>query len=302
MVKLVHYSDVHLTAVKLGWTRRDFLSKKVTGWVNVRLLGRGRRFRHAPAAALALVDDVRTRGYDHVVFSGDATTLAFDNEMSGAALALGVGADGVPPGIAVPGNHDYYTRWAHTSGAFEKHFTAWQGGLRVDGHTYPFAQKVGHVWLIGVNSSKANWWTFDASGRVGEPQLERLRKLCAVLEPGPRVLVTHYPLRTSRGKLEVRSHRLRDHQPALAAAVECGISLWLHGHIHKPYRLTPTAAIPFPVICAGSATQTHRWSYNEYEIEGSRLIGVRREFDLTAGKYADAERFEFDLGPASRAA
>ena len=295
MLKLVHYSDVHLTARKLGWTRRDVFSKKATGWVNVKLLGRGRRFRHAPAAAVALAEDVRTRGYDHVVFSGDATTLAFDAEMSGAAAALGVGADGVPAGIAVPGNHDYYTRWAIVSGTFEKHFSVWQGGLRVDNHTYPFAQKVGHCWLIGLNSSTANWWTFDASGKVGAPQLERLKKLCAVLDPGPRIVVTHYPLRAGSGKVERRSHRLVDHKAALAAAVECGVSLWLHGHIHKPFRLAPSAAIPFPVICAGSATQTNKWSYNEYAIDGSRLVGVRRVFDLAAKRYADAERFEFDL-------
>lgn len=296
MVKLIHYSDVHLTARRLGWTRRDILSKKVTGWVNVRLLGRGRRFRFAPLAAVAMAEDVRTRGYDHIVFSGDATTLAFDAEMSGSAAALGVGVEGVPPGIAVPGNHDYYTRWAVLSGSFETHFTKWQGGLRVDNQTYPFAQKVGHVWLIGVNSSKANWWTFDASGRIGDEQLARLRKLCAVLDPGPRILVTHYPLRAGSGKIERRSHRLYDHAPALKATIECDIRLWLHGHIHKPFVLAPSAHIPFPVVNAGSATQTKAWSYNEYVIDGDQLHGTRRTFDLATKKYADAERFELSLG------
>jgi 3',5'-cyclic AMP phosphodiesterase CpdA len=293
-VRLVHFSDVHLAA-RVRWTPRDYLSKKLTGWVNVRVLGRGRRFRHAPAAATALAADLRTRGYDHLVFSGDASTLAFDAEMAGAAAALGVGAAGVPPGIAVAGNHDYYTRWAFVSGSFEKHFQPWQDGLRVDGFVYPFAQRVGPLWLIGMNSSRANWWTWDASGKVGEPELLRLRKLCSSLGPGPRVLVTHYPIRTAAGKIERRSHQLRDHRAALAAAVECGVGLWLHGHIHRGFVFRANKFVPFPAVCAGSATQTNRWSYCEYTIDGTHLAGRWRRFDLAAGRYTDGETFELDL-------
>ena len=56
MIKLAHFSDVHLTAPRLGWRVRDLFGKRGTGWVNVRLMGRAHRFRFA-----ALADSARRR-------------------------------------------------------------------------------------------------------------------------------------------------------------------------------------------------------------------------------------------------
>jgi 3',5'-cyclic AMP phosphodiesterase CpdA len=288
-LRLLHYSDVHLTVPALGWRPRDWLSKKAIGWVNVRLLGRGFRFRHATTVADAMIADARRRGHDAVVFSGDATKLAFEPEFAFAAERLGVGDGGLPPAVAVPGNHDYYTRRDELSGKFERHFAPWLEGERVGEHLYPFARRVGHVWLICVNSSLPGFFNTSARGRVGHDQLVRLVTLCRALGPGPRILVTHYPLRTAAGKVERRSHRLIDHKAALAAAREAGIGLWLHGHIHHPFVLTPTAAIPFPVVCGGSATQTNRWAHHEYEIDGSEATVLRRLWDPESGTFTETD-------------
>ena len=109
--------------------------------------------------------ELATRGLDHLVFSGDATMLGFDTEMAAAAAALGVGDRALPPCIAVPGNHDVYVARTERRGAFEAAFAAWQQGERVGKAIYPFARKVGHVWLIAVNSAKSNFWLWDATGR-----------------------------------------------------------------------------------------------------------------------------------------
>lgn len=294
-VRLAHFSDVHLTSLNLGWTRRDMMSKKITGWINVKFLGRGRRFRHAPTVAEALTQEFRSREFDHLVFSGDATKLAFEKEFAAAASRLHVGHPDLPPGLAVPGNHDYYTLRCYLSGHFEKHFGPWLEGDRVSTETYPFARKVGHVWLIAVNSSTPNLWHWDASGAIGDEQLSRLRELCQKLDDGPRILVTHYPLRTRTGKVEVRTHRLRDHKAALEHARDLGINLWLHGHIHKGFVLPPTSEIPFTIICAGSTTQTKRWTYNDYTIEDRTLTAVRRQYDPLAHAFKDTETFHVEL-------
>ncbi|HMQ71414.1 MAG TPA: hypothetical protein PKD25_02760, partial [Rubrivivax sp.] len=42
----------------------------------------------------------------------------------------------------------------------------------------------------------------------------------------------------------------------------------VHGHRHDSYFHPNEALAPFPVICAGSATQTGFWSYKEYFIVG----------------------------------
>ncbi len=294
-VRLAHFSDIHLTARRLGWRPRDVASKRATGWVNMHLLGRGQRFRHAPAVVAAMMAEIRQRPFDGIAFSGDATGMGFASEFAVAAGALDVADPSLPPAVAVPGNHDYYTLRAIRDGRFEEHFAPWQVGERIDGHPYPFARKVGHVWLIAVNSATANRWHWDASGAIGADQLARLQRLCERLDRGPRILVTHYPLRTAAGLVEQRVHRLRDHRTALTTAIECGISLWLHGHIHKPFVLPKSREIPFPIVCVGSSTQTHRWAYHDYTVEDSRVTAVRRGYRAAENHFDDDHRFEFDL-------
>jgi 3',5'-cyclic AMP phosphodiesterase CpdA len=299
MVKLAHFSDIHLTARPLGWKARDLVGKRATGWVNIALLGRGARFKHAPAVVGALRRDLAARGFDHLVFSGDATMMGFESEMTRAAAALGVGDPSLPPGVAVPGNHDVYVGRAERRAAFEEAFAGWQQGRRVGKARYPFARKVGHVWLIGVNSARANVWPWDASGKVGEPQLARLRELAATLDRGPRVVVSHYPILTPDRAPEPRFHRLRDWERVRDVAAECGVGLWLHGHKHAWYVLPAGGNLPFPAVCAGSSTQSKRWGYHEYAIDGWKLAGLRRAYDPAAGGFIDADRFELELPGAT---
>lgn len=294
LLRFLHYSDVHLTVPRLGWRPRDLFSKKVVGWVNVRLLGRGWRFRFATEVADAMISDARHRGHDAVLFSGDATKLAFEPEFAFAAERLGVGDGTLPPAVCVPGNHDYYTRRDVRIGHFEKHFRPWLHGEGLDDHHYPFARRFGHVWVIGLNSSHPGVINASSRGTAGHLQLERLVRLCRVLD-GPKVLVTHYPLRNARGKVERRSHRLTDHAAALAAAKEGGIGLWLHGHIHHPFVHMPSLAIPFPVVCAGSATQTNRWAHNEYVIAGRAVTMTRRVWHPESGRFLEQDRLAFEI-------
>jgi 3',5'-cyclic AMP phosphodiesterase CpdA len=294
-LRLAHLSDIHITAEPLGWSRGDWLSKRVTGWINLRWMGRRRRFGVADEVLAAIHSELRRRRPEHVVFSGDATALGFEVEFARASEYLGVRDHAMPPGLAVPGNHDYYTPAVAASGLFEKYFAPWQAGERVGDATYPFAQRVGLVWLIGVNSCTGNVWPWDAAGTVGIEQLERLEELLGRLGPGPRILVTHYPVCQATGKPERHSHGLRDLSELLSVASRGGICLWLHGHQHGPYRVCDPGAAPFPVICAGSATQRGDWSYNEYTIQGRRLHAVRRVYRPEEHSFREVEEFDVEL-------
>jgi 3',5'-cyclic AMP phosphodiesterase CpdA len=295
VVRLAHLSDVHITARPLGWRRRDWFSKRFTGWMNFRLLGRAFRFRRADAVLAAIRADLERRRPDRVIFSGDATALGFEAEFARAAAILDVGNPAGLPGLAVPGNHDYYTRRVAAAGLFERYFAPWQMGERVDDAVYPFAQRVGPVWLVAVNSCTGNFWVWDAGGGVDAPQLERLGRLLERLEPGPRFLVTHYPVCLASGKRERRSHGLRNLSDLIAVAARGGVCLWLHGHRHGPYRIDKPAVAPFPVICAGSATQQGLWSYSEYTIVGRQFHATRRVFSATQGSFEEHEAFDLTL-------
>jgi 3',5'-cyclic AMP phosphodiesterase CpdA len=298
-VRLAHLSDVHVTVRRVGWRREDWLNKRLAAWFNLRVLGRGFRFRSANLVLEAMLEEFRTRRQDHIVFSGDATAMGFEEEMAEAARLLRVGE---LPGIAVPGNHDYCTRSAMLGGSFERHFAPWQVGERVGEERYPFAQRVGHVWLIAVNSATANRWAWDARGSVGPAQLERLRLLLDRIEGGPRILVTHYPVARASGRREPRVRELRDLDALLEAAKAGGVGLWLHGHRHDWYFHPNEALAPFPVICAGSATQTGLWSYGEYVIAGSRFIARQRVYDGETNRFCDGGTFELDLPSPGAAA
>ncbi len=282
MIRLVHFSDIHLTVSPLGWRAGDFLTKRLPGWINLRWLGREHRFCQSKEVLNALTAELRQNPPDRVIFSGDATGLGFESELIRAIDLLGVNEPNGPQGLAVPGNHDYYTPGVACSGIFEKYFAPWQKGERVDGATYPFAQQVGPVWLIAVNSCTANRWFWDARGRVDDAQLERLRRLWHELRPGPRILITHYPIARSGGEPERRDHGLRNLAELVQVARDGGVGLWLHGHQHIPYVLQDRVVVPIPTIGAGSLTQTGRWSYYEYTFDQGHLRAQRRTYSLEA--------------------
>ena len=294
MIRLAHFSDIHLISPQLEWRLGDWFSKRFTSWMNHRFRGRARRFALADEIVPRLMDDLLARGADHLVFSGDATILGFESEIRRAAEFLRIGQFPIP-GLAVPGNHDYLTRRSAESGAFERHFAPWQEGRRIGDHRYPFAQQVGPLWLVGVNAATGNRLPWDARGTVGADQRTRLQQLLAELPAGIKILVIHYPICLSTGLPEGRFHALRDLEAVLGVTRAGGVNLWLHGHRHTPYYFQQPAGVPFPVICAGSSTQHGIWSYNEYAIEADVLRAMRRTYDPEGRCFRQVETFALKL-------
>src|SRR5262245_51450181 len=89
-IRLTHFSDIHITVPKLHLTVSDWVTKRSTGWFNLRYLGRGHRFRSADSALACLGAELRQRRPDHIIFSGDATALGFEEEIARAVALLGV--------------------------------------------------------------------------------------------------------------------------------------------------------------------------------------------------------------------
>jgi 3',5'-cyclic AMP phosphodiesterase CpdA len=294
-VHLAHFSDIHVTARPLGWRAIDWLGKRVTGWMNLRLMGRAHHFAAAEQVVTALMTELRQSPPDRVIFSGDATALGFESELARAAALLGLTGGDPLPGVAVPGNHDYYVPRAARGGEFERYFAPWLTGERIDGAVYPFAQRVGPLWLVAVNTSVPTYLPFDASGRTGPEQLARLEQLLGRLPAGPRILVTHFPVCRESGRSESRSHGLRDLTRLVDVAARGGVCLWLHGHRHGSYHHANPGQAPFPIICAGSATMRGCWSYKCYSIRGNRLTARRREFDPRQATFTDAGEFTLEL-------
>ncbi len=294
-VRLAHLSDIHVMAPEARWRAGELLGKRLTGWVNLHVLGRRRRFDDSDRVLAALHEELHHWRPDRVIFSGDATALGREEEFARAAELLGLTAPNPLPGLAVPGNHDLYVPGVARAGWFERHFQPWLAGERVDENPFPFAQRAGPAWLVAVNTSVPNRLPWDSRGHAGPEQLERLEALLGTLGPGPRLLVTHYPVCQASGEDETPHRGLRDLERLVDVASRGGVCLWLHGHRHGPYYHQHTRKAPFPVVCAGSTTQQGTLSYKQYELAGTRLRAVRRTFAPDLGEFRDSRVFELDL-------
>src|SRR5438067_13659550 len=100
MIRLVHFSDIHLTTRPLGWRAGDFFTKRLPGWINLRWLGREHRFRHGEDALGCLKAEIKANPPDGLIFSGDATGLGFESELVRAISFLGINEPNGPLALA----------------------------------------------------------------------------------------------------------------------------------------------------------------------------------------------------------
>jgi 3',5'-cyclic AMP phosphodiesterase CpdA len=270
----------------------DWFGKRLAGWMNSKI-GRGKTFRDAIPITLALGQELRQRALDFTIFSGDAAVLGMTEEYDVVRTTMAPLLE--LPGIAVPGNHDHYTYQSVRRKLFEHTLEPWLEGERVGGHTYPFARNIGGYWFVAVNSSVPNVVLIDSRGGVGWQQRRRLEELLARLPPGPRILVTHYPLCLANGRSEKRWRRMRDARKVRTIAANGGVCLWLHGHRHSTYFRPAEKRRPFPVACPGSVTQYQRWTYHEYTFNGPELIILRRMWVPEQAKFIDRDEFRVAL-------
>lgn len=283
LLKMAHFSDLHLIDHRTNLRFRDWLSKRAVGWLNSRI-GRGQHFKHAASITRCLVESLPTRGLDGLLFSGDATTLGTHLEFRLVDEIMQPLIRGMV-GIAVPGNHDHYVHEGVHRKYFEESFAPWQQGRRIDAHIYPFAREINGIWFVCVNSSQANFGFWDSRGNVGSAQLRRLELLLTQLPPGPKILLTHYPYRLGNGEPELRMRRLRD-AGKLWEILRKHIVLWFHGHRHVRYHLVIPDSDCIDV-CVGSATQEGRWSYHEYAFHRDRLNILHRMWNKTKHCFED---------------
>ena len=274
-VRLAHFSDVHLTARRLGWTVRDVFGKRTTGWVNVERCSAAAGDSSTPPSVVdVLRRDFATRGFDHLVFSGDATMLASIPRWPRPRRRSASAMQPLPPGIAVPGNHDVYVS-APTRGAARSRPRS-RRGSRASASAARFTRCPEGRARLADRAELGQAELLDV-GRDREGRRDATRALPRTLrEPRRRPADRRQPLPDpdARSRIpEPRFHRLRDWERVRDTAAECGVSLWLHGHEHGWYVLPAGENLPFATICAGSSTQTKKWGYHEYTIEGSETDG-----------------------------
>ena len=293
MFTLAHVTDWHATDPR-GAGLTPLLGKRAFGWLSWKLR-RGRT--HRPEVLAALKRDLDEQAPDQIAITGDLTHIALPQEFVESARQLRDLAE--PSRIAlVPGNHDRYVQVSESES-----WDRWAPFMVSDGASHsraprpgewPTLRVRGEVALVGTCSAVPTPW-FQASGLLGDAQLERLEAL--LVELGQRdlfrvVLIHHPPLdrdRSSRRRL-LDAPRLRE---ILARA---GAELVLHGHRHRTrIQVLPGPGGPIPVVGARSSTdvgeeEEKSAQYHLYRIQSraEAVSGRRRSVTMAVREWRPA--------------
>jgi 3',5'-cyclic AMP phosphodiesterase CpdA len=285
-----HVSDLHLPyEPQLTWAQR-FSKRQLSAWS-----WRRRRALQRPEILAALRSDVKARAPAHVVVTGDITNFSLPGEYRRAADWLREFAGGSQLSV-VPGNHDALVPVPQADGL--ANWADWMGG----GGSWPYVVRHASVAFIGLSTALPTA-PLLASGRVGQPQLQRLE---AVLhEEGhagrTRVVLLHHPL--AEGAVR-RRKALVDRAALRAVLQRAGAALVLHGHARNArLESVPGPRGPIPVLCVPSSSalpnprdEAARWQQITLPQRGEPWAKVQvRQWSLAAGDFVDAASYDLRL-------
>jgi 3',5'-cyclic AMP phosphodiesterase CpdA len=280
MIRILHFSDVHIERGFPGVPLRAFFNKRALGLANLRL-HRAPYFADAVAKMAALARFMEAERVDVCVCTGDYTALGTEPELRLAREAVEPLTRAPRGFVTVPGNHDVYL----PDSRFTRHFGDLLGTdlpeLSVDG-VWPQARLFGDgLAIVAVNSARPNPELTRSSGRVPDAQLEALGAILdhPRLEGRFVVVATHYALRRQDGQLDRPSHGLDNHEALVGVLRRVERGVYLHGHVHRRYHLR-VPGLRMDVCGAGSATQAGSEGLWILDVDGPSAVA-------TPGTYRD---------------
>jgi Icc protein len=262
-MRVAHITDLH---VEVRPHVGELFNKRVLGAVNLYLMGRSAHFTLATVEGL--VQAIVELRPDLVLCTGDLTASGTEAEFERARAVLEPLTDSLPF-LAIPGNHDVYTR--ESVGRFMRHFGKWAGD-------FPVVHHQGGVDFVAIDVSRP-----DVLSR-GLAPAGQLASLDHILGEGtaPAVVLLHYPLRDRRGEPYGPFTRAIENGPAIEAVLarHARVCCVLHGHEHHGYRTTiPRDGAPILSLDPGASGYAYlpekgrTAHFNVYELDGSAPDG-----------------------------
>lgn len=265
MTKIAHLSDLHL--LEEGHARRRGRDR-----LRLSLLTLGRQLDDADREARVVRALRQARGLaEHLVISGDLTEDGIDEQIERLASVLRESAWRPHEVTLVPGNHDAYTDGTAWSRALAGPLAEWAptsapGGVVVTRDAVIVAVSTAMAQSVG-----------RAAGRVGEPQLARIRRIAESRVHAGRavVLVQHHgpegwglPRRMVDGLLD---------EGAVRAVMNAQRRVHvLCGHTHRATDRALHAAGPARIFTAPSVV-SHPSPVRLYDVADGRVTPVDHE-------------------------
>jgi len=283
-LRIAHCSDLHMTSSPLAERWTQLFGKRAAGLASYYVGGRRRGFAGVADRIATLLDDVDRARVDHVLCTGDLTSMSYTAEFERCAALFGARLEQPQRFTVLPGNHDRYTPEARRARAFER----WFGGVSSPNGRWPFRKDVSdQLTIVGVDVCRPTSLV-DSSGYCGPEQLNRLVEMLSAPELSQRTVVValHYALLLADGTPDHAIHGVRDWRALLSAleAPSARVDLVVHGHVHEPYVVQRDR---FAMVCVGSATDLRRGGgYNIYAIDSSGNIDLeRRDWSPTTNAF-----------------
>jgi 3',5'-cyclic AMP phosphodiesterase CpdA len=283
MVRVLHFSDIHIQAPLAELRFRDLFNKRFIGAANLALV-RSKHFRRNEQKLAALARFGTEQGVDLVICTGDYTALGTEPELRAARAAVDPLTKARLGFVTVPGNHDIYLEDAVHDRRFERIFA---DVLHTDApdllfdETWPVVRlPADGIAVVAVNSARPNPQPWRSSGEISRGQLRGLDRVLADARLANRFIfvITHYAPRLADGREDRPWHGLTNATDFLRATDRVAHGAILHGHIHKRYHVR----IPqhgLPMFGAGSATHEGHEGIWVYEVEADQARAIPGRWD-----------------------
>jgi 3',5'-cyclic AMP phosphodiesterase CpdA len=270
-LKIAHLSDLHFSHFVLNPIQ--FLSKTWIGNANL-LLKRGKILQ--PICAEDFGQFLLKQGVELVLISGDLSTTSQPLEFKKAKnFITSLETMGLKV-LAVPGNHDHYTKKAFNKKLFYNFLSNTScssfkcfGELKNDLIEH-YCINNQHIILLDL-ATYTPWFT--AYGTFSSKIKERLMDILNTIpKNSPLIVVGHFPIVDKEG---VFKHSLKHGDELLDLLKKHPNVTYLHGHDHKFNVLENKNG--FYQVDAGSLSDTKKGSFSLIDLEKNSITAYLRE-------------------------
>lgn len=283
MIRVLHFSDVHVEDGFAGVSPASFFNKRAVAYVNL-VLNRRPHFRRAREKLASLAEFMVEQSIDVSLCTGDYTALGTHPELQAARAAIEPLTKAPMGFVTVPGNHDLYLPDTVEDSRFDKYFGSLLKtdlpAVSVDG-LWPQVRLFGdHLAIVAINSARPNPEIYLSSGRIPDEQLEVLGELVDHPRLKGRFLMvaTHYAPRLSNGLPDRPTHGLENADELFDVLRTVHRGAIVHGHIHRRYHVR-VSDVSMALCSAGSTTQDGREGIWVYEIGEHEARGIPGTWD-----------------------
>ena len=290
-LRIAHLSDLHFC--KVSKSSLQFFSKRWLGNMNL-LFCRKKKWAAQHIEALGTL--LQEKGVDLVVLTGDATCTALQAEFRLAANFFKQLKKRGMDVVALPGNHDHYTKKAYRERTFYDFFPA---RLMEEGHHLSHYCLKSHAvgvkqlsqrwWLVALDTALATSWV-SSRGLFSKEIEEHLRRLLQQIPEDDKVIMAnHFPFfqNDSPRKILVRGEAL---QGVLKEYSQ--VKLYLHGHTHRrSVADLRENGLPIVIDC-GSTGMGSKISWNLIDLEENGIRFQHFESEADTWKSGPLQTFK----------